>query len=154
MDKRLRYLWLSALLLPCCTGAHAQAIPVFTVINGIIKTRKFAQGEYADKTVTTTTYRGMSFPKQRAITDKLSGANKDQILFLEAQLEKCYIHMLTDSLAVVCSANQQASIKAAQAIIKQARPLWGQKYYHEEIAFYLAEDARRQQAATPAVPAK
>jgi hypothetical protein len=126
-------------------ATQAQTIPYIPIESHVKLVRKLVRGEFADRTVLANTYRGQQFTTQRIIPGKLTGAVTEQILFLEAQLAKCYGTMFTDSSAVICSASQQATIKATQAIIAQARPLWNQQHYRNEVAFYVAEDARRQQ---------
>ena len=88
--------------------------------------------------------------------EKLTGKAADQIAFLEAQLEKCHLALLADSVGTVCSVNQQTTIQTIQSLVASARPNWGQKYYRQEVASYVAEDVRRQgmRGQIAPVPAK
>lgn len=151
MNKKLLVSFAAAALFCSVFTAQAQIIPA---VNTVILARKFIRGDYADRTVTPITYRGQQFPMQRAIPDKLSGPGADQITFLEALLEKCHLAMFSDSSATVCPASQLTTIKATQAIVAKVRPLWNQKNYRDEIAFYMVEDARRKQPTIPAETTK
>jgi hypothetical protein len=151
MIKKLLVSFAAATLFCSASTAQAQIIPA---VNTVILARKFIRGEFADRTVTPISYRGQQFPIQRAIPEKLSGPGADQIAFLEAQLEKCHLTMFSDSSAAVCPASQLTTIKATQAIVAKVRPLWNQKNYRDEIAFYMAEDTRRQRAMASAALAK
>ena len=133
-----------ALSLASASVTYAQAVLVNGIVAGLTLGRRAAQGEFADKTVHAVTYRGASFPLKRTPADQLSGKSADQIAFLEAQLTTCYSALLADSVGSVCTPAQLTTLQATQAIIARARPLWSQKYYREEMAFYVAEEARRQ----------
>jgi hypothetical protein len=154
MDKKLLTVFAAATLFGPASTAQAQITPITPTINSVILARKFIRGEFADRIVSPISYRGQQFLMQRAIPEKLSGPGADQITFLEALLEKCHLAMFSDSSAIVCPANQLATIKATQAIVAKVRPLWNQKHYLGEIAFYMAEDARRKQLTTPVETAK
>lgn len=153
MTKMLRPLLALFTLLSAAPAAQAQANLVHGIGAAINLGRLAGRGGLGgkDKTVTTDTYRDQEFPLKRTPADKLTGEAADQIGLLEAQLEQCH-RALEKPTAVICPPNQRAVINAAQAIIAQARPSWNQKFYKQELAFYLAEDARRQAAAGPAVP--
>jgi hypothetical protein len=154
MIKKILISFAAATLFYPASTAQAQSIPALNAVNSVILARKFIRGEFADRTVTPISYRGQQFPMQRAIPEKLSGPGADQITFLEALLEKCHLTMFSDSSAAVCPASQLTTIKATQAIVAKVRPLWSQKNYRDEIAFYMAEDARRQRAMASAALAK
>jgi hypothetical protein len=98
------------------------------------------------------TYHGRKFPIKRTPADQLSGAVVDQIALLEGQLENCHTALLADSVGIICSMDQQNKIKITQAILSDSRPTWNQKYYDQEVAFYLAEDARRQRLRAKLAP--
>jgi hypothetical protein len=151
MNKKLPIALAVAIVSSTALRAQAQIIPA---VNTVILARKLVRGEFADRTVSPISYRGQQFSMQRAIPEKLSGPGADQITFLEALLEKCHLAMFSDSSATICPANQLATIKATQAIVAKVRPLWNQKHYLGEIAFYMAEDARRKQLTTPVETAK
>lgn len=152
MQVRLRPLFVSfLLLLGPASAARAQAV----LVNGIATLVRLgataAYGKYGDKSVTTGTYQGKEFAMKRTPADKLSGKAADNIRLLEAQLDQCHAQ-LADGAAAVCPADRLALIKSTQAIVAETRPNWNQKYYKEELDFYLAEDARRQQAAPQPAP--
>ena len=133
-----------ALSLASASVTHAQTVLVNGIVAGLTLGRRAAQGEFADKTVHAVTYHGAWFPLKRTPADQLSGQAADQIAFLEAQLTTCHSALLADSLGPVCTPTQLTTLQATQAVIARARPLWNQKYYREEVAFYVAEEARRQ----------
>lgn len=102
---------------------------------------------------------GPAAPKElvlsRTPADKLPKKGAEQITALEAQLDRCHAAMLADAQAVVCSPEQRAAIQQAAIGVARAQPSWDLHPYQQEMAFYLAEDARRQQAATASpAPAK
>jgi len=91
---------------------------------------------------------------QRTPADKLPRRASEQIVALEAQLEQCHAAMLASPTAVVCTAEQRTAIQQAAISVARAKSDWSLQPYQQEMAFYLAEDARRQQAPTPSAPAK
>lgn len=154
MKKPLRSLLALLALLSIASAAQAQANLVHGIGAAVNLGRMAGRGGLGgkDKTVTTDTYRDQEFPMKRTPAAQLTGDAADQIGLLEAQLEQCH-RALEKPTAVICPPNQLAVINAAQAVIARARPGWNQKFYKQELAFYLAEDARRQAAAAPAAPA-
>ena len=84
----------------------------------------------------------------------LTGAATQQILFLESQLDLSKAALFTDSTGVVCPASRQNAIHTMMAEIGKLQPSWPQKFYRQELAFYVAEDVRRQKVAARATPAK
>jgi hypothetical protein len=101
---------------------------------------------------------GPTVPKElvlhRTPTDKLPKQAAAQITSLETQLEQCHAAMLASPTGAVCTAEQRATIQTAAMGVARAKPGWDMQPYQQEMAFYLAEDARRQQAASPAAPTK
>jgi hypothetical protein len=91
---------------------------------------------------------------QRSPKEQLGIIGGDQIGYLEKQLDNCHTALLADSTSPVCSASQAAQLQATQKTIKQLQPKWPMQPYAEEVSFYLAEEARRQQAAGAPTPAK
>jgi hypothetical protein len=91
--------------------------------------------------------------KQRTPADKLPKKAAEQVTALEAQLEQCHAAMLASPTGPVCSPAQRTALQQAAMSVARAQPTWNQQPYQQEMAFYLAEDARRQQAAAPAAPA-
>jgi hypothetical protein len=97
----------------------------------------------------TSTYQGQSFSMQRTPADKLPKKAVEQITALEAQLDRCHAAMLADPKGVVCTPEQRTAIQSAAVSVARAQSSWDLKPYQQEMAFYMAEDARRQQPATP-----
>ncbi|QKG52948.1 hypothetical protein [Hymenobacter sp. BRD67] len=101
---------------------------------------------------------GPAVPKElvlhRTPADKLPKKSAEQITSLETQLDACHAAMLATPTGVVCSPEQRTAIQNAAVSVARAQPGWDLHPYQQEMAFYLAEDARRQQAASPATPAK
>lgn len=91
---------------------------------------------------------------QRTPTDKLPKQAAEQITALEAQLDRCHAALLATPAGVVCTTEQRAAIQQAAVSVARAKPGWDLHPYQQEMAFYMAEDARRQQAASPASLAK
>jgi len=91
---------------------------------------------------------------QRTPADKLPKRASEQIMALEAQLEQCHAAMLASPTAVVCTAEQRTAIQQAALSVARAKSDWSLQPYQQEMAYYLAEDARRQPAPTPPAPAK
>ncbi|NML65061.1 hypothetical protein HHL22_07565 [Hymenobacter sp. RP-2-7] len=89
---------------------------------------------------------------QRTATDKLPKKGAEQITALEAQLEQCRLAMQASPTGVVCTPAQRTAIQQAAVSAARANPSWSLQPYQQEMAFYAAEDARRQQPAAP--PAK
>jgi hypothetical protein len=86
---------------------------------------------------------------QRTPADKLPKKAAEQITALEAQLDRCHAAMLADPKGVVCTPEQRTAIQSAAVSVARAQSSWDLKPYQQEMAFYMAEDARRQQPATP-----
>lgn len=90
----------------------------------------------------------------RTPADQLPKQAAAQITDLETQLEQCHAAMLASPAGTVCTAEQRAAIQAAAVSVARAKPGFNLTPYQQEMAYYLAEDARRQQATTPTAPAK
>ncbi|GAA4504535.1 hypothetical protein GCM10023172_30870 [Hymenobacter ginsengisoli] len=78
----------------------------------------------------------------------------EQITTLEAQLDACHAAMLASPTGPVCPPEQRAAIQQAAMGVARAKPGFDLHPYQQEMAYYMAEDARRQQAAAPSAPAK
>ncbi|WP_157886832.1 hypothetical protein [Hymenobacter sp. PAMC 26628] len=89
----------------------------------------------------------------RTPADQLPKKGAEQITALEAQLEQCHAAMLANPSGVICTPEQRAAIQSAAVSVARAQSSWNLQPYQQEMAYYQAEDARRQQAAAP-VPAK
>ena len=88
--------------------------------------------------------------KQRTPADKLPKRGAEQITALEAQLDRCHAAMLADPAGVICTPEQRAAIQSAAVSVARAQSGWSLQPYQQELAFYQAEDVRRQQPAVPA----
>ncbi|QKG56924.1 hypothetical protein GKZ68_09960 [Hymenobacter sp. BRD128] len=90
----------------------------------------------------------------RTPADKLPKQAAEQITTLEAQLDACHATMLASPTGAVRTPEQRAAIQQAAVNVARAKPGFDLQPYQQEMAYYMAEDARRQQAAAPAAPAK
>lgn len=87
---------------------------------------------------------------QRTAADQLPKKGAAQITALEAQLEQCRAAMLASTTGAVCTPAQLAAIQQAAVAVARANANWSLQPYQQEMAFYAAEDARRQPAPAPA----
>ncbi|OGX90462.1 hypothetical protein BEN49_06680 [Hymenobacter coccineus] len=83
----------------------------------------------------------------RTPADQLPKKGADQITALEAQLEQCHAAMLATPGGIICTPEQRTAIQSAAVSVARARSNWDLQPYQQELAYYQAEDARRQQAA-------
>jgi len=91
--------------------------------------------------------------KYRTPADKLPKQAAEQITSLEAQLDACHAAMLASPTGAVCPPEQRTAIQQAAVRVARAKPGFDLQPYQQEMAYYLAEDARRQPAPAPATPA-
>jgi len=153
MNKALRPVIALLFLLSTAGVAQAQANLVHGIVAGLMLGQHAARGDFADKTVTPITYRGQKYPMKRTTTEPGgSTVAADPAAQLESQLELCHAALFADSTGTVCPADRRAVIQAMQGIVAQNRPGLNLKPYRTELAFYLAEDARRQRVAGTAAP--
>ena len=154
MNKTLRTAAIFLTLAGTTSLARAQANLVHGIVAGINVARMAAHGNFGDKSVDGVEYRNRFFPAKRTVPEMLTGAATQQILFLESQLDLSKAALFADSTGVVCSAGRQNTVHTMLAEIGEAQPSWPQKFYRKELAFYVAEDARRQKVAARAALAK
>ena len=153
MNKALRPVFTVVFLLGTAFAAQAQANLVHGIVAGMMLGHHAINGDFNDKTVTAITYRGQKYSMKRITTEPGSATvAADPAAQLESQLELCRIALFADSTGTVCPANRRAVIEAIHGIVAQSRPGLNMKPYRTELAFYLAEDARRQKVAGSAVP--
>ncbi|MFD1466894.1 hypothetical protein ACFQ48_01560 [Hymenobacter caeli] len=88
--------------------------------------------------------------QQRTPADKLPKKGAAQITALEAQLDLCHAAMLANPTGIICTAEQRTAIQSAAVSVARAQSSWNLQPYQQELAFYQAEDVRRQQLAAPA----
>lgn len=112
--------------------------------------KKSKEGKAEAVAVPTETYQGQSFPVQRTPAEQLPAKGKEQIMALETQLDRCHAALLANPAAAICTPEQRVALTDAAVAAARANPSWNQQDYQKEVAFYLAEDVRRQQAAAPA----
>jgi hypothetical protein len=113
--------------------------------------RKKAENK-PEKTESVGSYQGKNFPMLRTPADKLPKKGAEQIVELETQLERCYAAMLASPTGVISTPEQRAAMQTAIVNLARAQSSRNLPDYQQEASFYLAEDARRQQAPTPAAP--
>ena len=94
-------------------------------------------------------YRGQEYPRQRTPVRQLGWAGGDQIAYQEKLLQKCQDIMVSDTVSALGHDNLWATIKASQEVIIRDQPKWNVQAYQDELAFYMAEDARRRRLAQP-----
>jgi hypothetical protein len=113
--------------------------------------RKKAENK-AEKPESIGSYQGKEFPMLRTPADKLPKKGAEPIVELEAQLARCNSAMLASPTGVICTPEQRAAIQTAIVKLAEAKSSRNVPDYQQEASFYLAEDARRQQAAGSAAP--
>lgn len=115
---------------------------------------RYTNKQLAARPVSIQDYRGKQYPMQRTPLAQLPRQEAELITALEAKLDQCHTAMLADATGPVCPPDQHFALQGALASLMRARLHWSTAAYEQEMAFYFAEDARRQQAAAPAEPAK
>ena len=78
----------------------------------------------------------------------------EQLTGLEAQLDACHAAMLASPTGPVCTPEQRTAIQGAAVRVARAKPGFDLHPYQQEMAYYMAEDTRRQQATAAPAPAK
>lgn len=100
----------------------------------------------------TSTYEGQEFPMQRTATDQLPKKGAKQVVAMEAELDRCHAALLASPTGAICTPEQRAALQKALQHLARTNSSPNLAAYQQEAAFYAAEDARRQPAATPAAP--
>jgi len=90
----------------------------------------------------------------RTAPDQLPKKGAEQIVAMETELERCHTALLASPTGAVCTPEQRTAIQTAVINLARAKSSKNLVAYQQEATFYLAEDARRQQAAAPTEPAK
>ncbi|RYY18701.1 MAG: hypothetical protein EOO36_07560 [Cytophagaceae bacterium] len=141
-----------AIALDATTTAKAQVGAAMGL--GRMMPKKAADKKQADNHDNTTSYQGREFPRQRTPADRLPKRGAEQLVALETQLERCHAAMLASPTDPISTPEQRAALQTALVNLAQAKVSRNLPDYQEEASFYLAEDARRQQAGTsaPATP--
>ncbi|RYY17792.1 MAG: hypothetical protein EOO36_09195 [Cytophagaceae bacterium] len=154
MKKIVLPVFCLTLLASATTAAHAQvgaAIGFARMMN-----KRAADKNKAAATATAGSYQGKTFPMQRTPANELPKKGAEQISGLEMELERGHLALLASDSSPVYTPEQRTALQAAIASVAQVQPKANIAAYQQEAAFYLAEDARRQQAApvapTPPTP--
>ncbi len=90
----------------------------------------------------------------RTPADQLPRKGAEQVVAMESELDRCHTALLASPTGVICTPEQRAALQTAVMNLARANSSRNLAAYQQEATFYLAEDARRQQSATPAAPAK
>lgn len=154
--KKVIYLGLLLASLSAPKPVQAQAQLLVTGVAAALRIHSLASSASPEApVVTTATYRASSYLMQRTPPAGRGILGGDQISYLERQLDQCRARLAADSTSHVCAAAQLSQLQATRTAILAAQPKWPVQLYDQEIAFYTAEDTRRQPAAAPApAPAK
>ncbi|GAB3867869.1 hypothetical protein GCM10028824_11260 [Hymenobacter segetis] len=139
-----------AFLLGTATEACAQAYLINGIVGGIRLASRAAnkKGAPATPAAATGTYRGQTFPMQRTPAELLPKKGAEQVTAMETQLDRFHTALLADSTSALCTPEQRTAIQTAMVNLARAQSSWDLQPYQKEATFYLAEDARRQKAAT------
>jgi len=108
----------------------------------------------AEAAATSSTYESKEFPMLRTPADQLPRKGAEQVVAMESELDRCHTALLASPTGVICTPEQRAALQTAVMNLARANSSRNLAAYQQEATFYLAEDARRQQSATPAAPAK
>jgi hypothetical protein len=154
-----------ALLLGNAPAAHAQVNLIRLGVNSAILAKRLSKSKEAaatdgataapGRTVASTsdTYAGKTFPMVRTPTDQLPKKGAEQVVAMETELDRCHAALLASPTGLICTPEQRTAIQTAVVNLARAQSSKNLAAYQQEATFYLAEDARRQQAAAP-TPAK
>ena len=115
--------------------------------------RTAARNKAAETVAPAGTYRSQSFPMQRTPADQLPKKGAEQVTAVEGQLDRFHTALLADSTNSICTPEQRTAMQTALVSLARAQSNWSLQNYQREATFYLAEDARRKNAAGPS-PAK
>ena len=136
-------------------AAHAQIGVMANLLGaGINAGRAVHRRANTPPTPAMSTYEGRQFPMQRTPADQLPKKGAEPIAAMETELDRCHAAMLASPTGPICTPEQRTAIQTAIVNLARAGSSKSLPVYQQEANFYLAEDARRQQAAAPAEPAK
>ncbi|MDJ0364145.1 hypothetical protein QMK33_03200 [Hymenobacter sp. H14-R3] len=134
------------------SSAHAQ-LPLQLFNLGRAGGRLVNQ-QASGRPITMQDYQGQQYPMQRTPPAQLPRQDTELITNLEAELERCHLALVADATGPVCPPEQRVALQSCLANLMRARLHWSTDAYQREMDFYWVENARRQQAAAPAEPAK
>ena len=140
-------------------AAHAQVNLIRMGINSAILAKRLSKGKdgaatEAPTVAPTGSYEGKTFPMQRTPANQLPRKGAEPIVAMETELDRCHAALSASPTATICTPEQRAAIQTAIVNLARAGSSKNLAAYQQEATFYLAEDARRQQAAGPAGAAK
>jgi hypothetical protein len=166
MKKIVLSLFGLALALGTAPAAHAQVNLIRMGVNSAILAKRLSKNKATAETdgsaatpartlaSTTDTYEGKSFPMVRTPTDQLPKKGAEQVAAMETELDRCHAALLASPTGTICTPEQRKAIQTAVVNLARAQSNKNLAAYQQEASFYLAEDARRQQAAAAPAPAK
>ena len=143
MKKLLLSLLNLALAMSLATTARAQ-IDIFQAYQTSRDIGRLANRKPSIRPTTVYYYRDQRLWVQRTADFQLPKLGSEFITTLEAQLDRCYGVMMTDSTAIICSPAQHEALQNAIANLARAHMRWDVHAYQQEANFYFAEDNRRQ----------
>jgi hypothetical protein len=148
----MKRLLLLVLLLGAVGKVQAQAALVNFIANGVVLGVRAASNSTGRTSAKPSPgqYRGLEYPRLRTPAKQLGWAGGDQIAYQEKLLQQCQDTMLSDTTAALGNDDVWAAIKSSQDNIGRNQPKWNVTAYREELAFYMAEDARRRRQNQPA----
>ncbi|GAB3634856.1 hypothetical protein GCM10027422_04460 [Hymenobacter arcticus] len=111
-------------------------------------------GEARTAASTSDNYEGKTFPMVRTPTDQLPKKGAAQVSAMETELDRCHAALLANPTGTICTPEQRTALQNAVVNLARAQSSRNLAAYQQEATFYLAEDARRQQATAPAEPVK
>ena len=159
MKKTVRSL-VGLLLVLGASHAHAQVNLIRMGMNSATLAKRLSNNGSAptDKpekaAPATSTYEGKTFPMVRTPTDQLPKKGAEQVTAMETELDRCHAALLGSPTGTICTPEQRTAIQTAVVNLARAQSSRNLAAYQQEATFYLAEDARRQQAAPAPAPAK
>jgi hypothetical protein len=99
------------------------------------------------KNVSSETYQGKSFSMQRTPADQLPKVGAEQVTALETELDRSHSALTATTNGALFTPEQRQALQTALVGLAKSPANGNLAAYQQEAAFYLAEDAHRQQAA-------
>jgi hypothetical protein len=155
-----------ALILGAAPAAHAQVNLIRLGVNSAILAKRLSKNKETTATdgvaatpvrttaSTSDTYAGKTFPMVRTPTDQLPKKGAEQVVAMETELDRCHVALLASPTDLICTPEQRTAIQTAVVNLARSQSSKNLAAYQQEATFYLAEDARRQQATAAPAPAK
>ena len=127
--------------------AHAQVNFIRMGMNAATLAKRAGNKSKANA-ATMATYQGQSFPMLRTTASE-TAQSTPHIMALETELDRCHTALLASATEVICTPAQLADLQTAMRNLAKVDTK-NMAAYQQEATFYLAENARRQQAAAQA----